>query len=534
MLSAILVPYGIFVIKKDESETDETQSIENLTKNIVYFKKFDEEDIPSIMYELRQDANEKKAELKQALIEEITELKNKEAEESEESEEAEGIEPIDIAVEELETISFEASKIRPENDAMRSVMYELGLEYGVFEDLEDDFLNKMNEWTVQYTKMMMKRSSQAKDKLIVQTVNALDNLDETLNLFSERLREWYSLYFPEMDNIVKKQDAYVQLVSEYGFRENYTRTRLKEEMPQNLARTLSLAAKKSMGAEISEVDLQIIKSLANEIHNLYKYREELQAYLEVSMTEVAPNLTKIAGPSIGARLISLAGGMDRLSILPGSTIQVIGAEKALFAHLRERADSPKHGIIFQHPYIQGATGWTRGKISRAIACKMSIAIKADMSGNYIADTLSEQIDKKVADIKVKFPKPPVKKKSKRPQGKGRPSRPGKPGAGKPQRRDGRNDDRRRDDKKRDGRRDSRVDGRRDDRDSRDNRGKDNKGRRDGRNDDRRNEKSSKPTRDGKSRDSKPNNANKGGKAGKGEKRKVERVVIGKTSSKINK
>ncbi|MBP2171920.1 Pre-mRNA processing ribonucleoprotein [Methanococcus voltae] len=520
MLSAILVPYGIFVIKKDESETNETQSIENLSKNIVYFKKFDEEDIPSIMYELRQDANEKKAELKQALIDEITEFKNKEAEEKEE------IEPINIDVEELETISFEASKIRPENDAMRSVMYELGLEYGVFEDLEDDFLKKMNEWTVQYTKMMMKRSSQAKDKLIVQTVNALDNLDETLNLFSERLREWYSLYFPEMDNIVKKQDAYVQLVSEYGFRENYTRTRLKEEMPQNLARTLSVAAKKSMGAEISEVDLQIIKSLANEIHNLYKYREELQAYLETSMKEVAPNLTKIAGPSIGARLISLAGGMDRLSILPGSTIQVIGAEKALFAHLRERADSPKHGIIFQHPYIQGATGWTRGKISRAIACKMSIAIKADMSGNYIADTLSEQIDKKVADIKIKFPKPPVKKKSKRPQSKGRPGKPSRPGSGKPQRRDGRNDDRRRDDKKRDSRRDGR--------DSKDNRGTDTKGRRDGRNDGRKNEKSGKPTRDGKSRDSKPNNANKGAKAGKGEKRKVERVVIGKTSSKINK
>ncbi|MCS3901366.1 Pre-mRNA processing ribonucleoprotein [Methanococcus voltae] len=531
MLSAILVPYGIFIVKKD----DETQNFEDITNNIVYFKKFDEEEIPSIMYELRQDANEKKEELKNALIEEIKELKetneNKEDleekdEKDEKDEEIANLESLKILnLEELESITFEGSKIKAENDAIRNVMYELGVQYGVFEDLEDDFLNKMNEWTVQYTKMMMKRSSQAKDKLIVQTVNALDNLDETLNLFSERLREWYSLYFPEMDNIVKKQDAYVQLVSEYGFRENYTRTRLKEEMPQNLARTLSVAAKKSMGAEISEVDLQIIKSLANEIHNLYKYREELLAYLDNSMTEVAPNLTKIAGPSIGARLISLAGGMDRLSILPGSTIQVIGAEKALFAHLRERADSPKHGIIFQHPYIQGATGWTRGKISRAIACKMSIAIKADVSGNYIADDLSEQIDKKVADIKTRFPKPPIKKKSKRPQGKGRPGKPGdrRPqGKGKPQRRDGNKDGRDRGDRndKKDGR-DGRD--RRDRRDNRDNKNRDSRNRPDNKN---------------KNNDKNMNKGGKGknnqGQAGKGEKRKVERVVIGKTSSKINK
>ncbi|ABO35316.1 rRNA biogenesis protein Nop56/Nop58 [Methanococcus maripaludis C5] len=374
MLFIAFAPYGAFALEAN------SKNGEYSLDDIKYYKIFENEDIPKIMYELRQGN-----------FEIIDELKN-EWEIGEES------------------ISFEYSSSKnPAGELIRDNLYKLGQKYEVYTD-EADFVSKMNAWATSFTKSMMKKSSEQKDKLIVQTVNALDNLDETLNLFSERLREWYSLYFPEMDNIVKKHDIYVGLVSEYGDREEYTRTKLKKTMPSNVARTISLAAKDSMGADVSEFDLDIMKNLANEIKSMYEYRERLQEYLETSMNEVAPNLTKVAGASLGARLISLAGGIERLLRLPASTIQVIGAEKALFAHLRERALPPKHGVIFQHPLIQGSPWWLHGKIARAISCKISIAIRADAFGNDISDMLIEDMNKKVAEIKEKFPEPMRKRR----------------------------------------------------------------------------------------------------------------------------
>ncbi|ABR55362.1 Pre-mRNA processing ribonucleoprotein, binding region [Methanococcus vannielii SB] len=401
MLFIAFAPFGAFAF--EETSKNGEYSIED----IKYYKIFDNVEIPKIMYDFRQ-----------ANFEIIGEIK-KEWE----------IEEVDVNVE------YTSSKINPTGEFIRNNLFEIGKHYGIFEDNED-FLIKMNEWGTQFTKLMMKKSSEQKDKLIVQTVNALDNLDETLNLFSERLREWYSLYFPEMDSLIKKHDIYVKLVSEYGDKEEYTRTSLKKTMPSNIARTISLAAKESMGADVSEYDLEIMKNLANEINGMYEYREKLQEYLEASMKEIAPNLTKLAGASIGARLISLAGGMERLIKLPASTIQVIGAEKALFAHLRERAAPPKHGIIFQHPLIQGNPWWIHGKVARAISCKISIAIRADVFGNDISEMLFEDMNKKVEMIKEKFPEP-TKKRRPRPdtrdfKGKGGPKRDdGRPRDGKP-------------------------------------------------------------------------------------------------------
>ncbi|MBM7408579.1 Pre-mRNA processing ribonucleoprotein [Methanococcus maripaludis] len=374
MLFIAFAPFGAFALEANSK--NDGYSLDD----IKYYKIFENEDIPKIMYALRQGD-----------FEIIAELKN------------------EWEIEE-EDVSFEYTTSKnPLGELIRDNLYELGQKYEVFED-ESDFVSKMNVWATAFTKSMMKKSSEQKDKLIVQTVNALDNLDETLNLFSERLREWYSLYFPEMDNIVKKHDIYVSLVSEYGDREEYTRTKLKKTMPSNVARTISLAAKESMGADVSEFDLKIMKNLADEIKSMYEYRESLQEYLETSMNEIAPNLTKVAGASLGARLISLAGGIERLLRLPASTIQVIGAEKALFAHLRERALPPKHGVIFQHPLIQGSPWWIHGKIARAISCKISIAIRADAFGNDISDMLIEDMNKKVAQIKEKFPEPTRKRR----------------------------------------------------------------------------------------------------------------------------
>lgn len=388
MIYLAFTPYGAFALKSDKNL--KSMSLDDLD----YYKIFKEEDIPKIMYELR-NGNFK-------IVEMLREEWNTGDDE--------------INMELSENMPNIAGKL------VRKNLYELGKKHNVFKNY-NDFIEKMNLWNTEFTKLLMKKSSEKGDKLIIQTVSALDDLDETLNLFSERFREWYSLYFPEMDKLIKKHELYVDVAFTYTERENYTRTRLKKSLPSKLARTLSTVAKKSMGAELPERDLYIIKLFAGEIKSMYMTREILQKYLEELMQEVAPNLTKIAGASLGARLISLTGGIDRLSKLPASTIQVIGAEKALFAHLREGALPPKHGVIFQHPLLQSSPWWIRGKVARALACKLSIAVRADVFGNYIADELLENLNKKVEDIKEKYPKPvkkkPVRRDDKRRSGKGR-------------------------------------------------------------------------------------------------------------------
>jgi len=378
----IFTHYGAFLFEYGEDS-------KNLTmEDIKYFKIFNEDEIPKIMCDLRNENFE--------IIERLKKEWNLNNNDNN-----------NITLENIIVEYLEDKPTVPGN-FVRENIYNIGKKYGVFENYED-FIEKLNLWTTEFTKLLMKESSEKKDKLIIQTVSALDDLDETLNLFSERLREWYSLYFPEMDKLIKKHDLYVDLISEYPNRENYTRTRLKKSLPSKLARTLSTAAKNSMGAELPERDLSIIKLFAEEVKSMYLLRRKLQDYLEELMNEIAPNLTKLAGPSLGARLISLTGGIDRLSKLPASTIQVIGAEKALFAHLREGAQPPKHGVIFQHPFIQSSPWWIKGKVARALACKLSIGIRADVFGNYIAEELMESLSKKVESIKEKNPEPKRKK-----------------------------------------------------------------------------------------------------------------------------
>jgi nucleolar protein 56 len=119
------------------------------------------------------------------------------------------------------------------------------------------------------------------------------------------------------------------------------------------------------------------------------------------------------GPTLGAKLIRYTGGLGRLTVVPSGTIQLLGAEKALFRHLKEKADPPKYGVIFQHPMINQAKWWHRGKIARTFASKISIAARIDYyGGEFIADTLEKQMEKRVAEVKKKYPNPPAKNKKK--------------------------------------------------------------------------------------------------------------------------
>ncbi|MEM3352069.1 MAG: C/D box methylation guide ribonucleoprotein complex aNOP56 subunit, partial [Saccharolobus sp.] len=178
------------------------------------------------------------------------------------------------------------------------------------------------------------------------------------------------------------------------------------------------AAKKSIGAEISEDDLSAMRSISNTILELYNIRRDLSNYLESVMKEVAPNITALVGPTLGARLLSLAGSLEELAKMPASTIQVLGAEKALFRALRSGGRPPKHGVIFQYPPIHTSPRWQRGKIARALAAKLAIAARVDaFSGRFIGDQLNDQLKKRIDEIKEKYAQPPPRKQQQQPQKK---------------------------------------------------------------------------------------------------------------------
>ena len=279
------------------------------------------------------------------------------------------------------------------------------------EFIGENWFEEYFEVGVALTRARIQEQSGARDKMIIQAIEALDDIDKVVNLLVSRLREWYGLHFPELDEILPKHEQYVAFVAKVGSRDNLTEDKLKElGFPENKSEKIFKAAEKSMGAPLGKFDEEIIKKLAGEINDLYRLRGEIEDYLETAMDEVAPNLKALVGAKLGARLLSLAGGLKELAMMPASTIQVLGAEKALFRHLRSGAKPPKHGVIFQYPAINRSPWWQRGKIARALAGKLAIAARVDyFSGEYIGEELKQELEARIEEIKRKYPNPPKRK-----------------------------------------------------------------------------------------------------------------------------
>jgi nucleolar protein 56 len=246
----------------------------------------------------------------------------------------------------------------------------------------------------------------------MQAIQTIDDLDKTVNLFMSRVREWYGLHFPEVDRLIEKHETYARLVSKLGRRENFTVENLeKEGLPEARAEQIAKIAEKSMGADLEEDDFDQIQTLCKNTLQLYDMRQALESYMESTMEEVAPNIRALVGSLLGARLIALSGGLSNLAKMPASTVQVLGAEKALFRSLKTGTRPPKHGIIFQHTLIHEAKRWQRGKMARALAGKLSIAARTDaFSGKYIGDDLKASVERRIKEIQDKYEKPPPMKK----------------------------------------------------------------------------------------------------------------------------
>lgn len=222
------------------------------------------------------------------------------------------------------------------------------------------------------------------DKLVIQAVNAIDELDKTTNLLSIRLREWYGYYFPELLEKLQDSEQMVNYVADELYRKDVK----------------GIDVSQTIGADIEKKDLLQMQNLAKSLQAMYAERKSIEAYVESRLKEIMPNTTDIIGSVIAARLLSIAGSLVKLAKFPSSTIQILGAEKALFRHIVTGGKSPKYGILFQTNYVQQAPFERKGKMARLLASKLSMAIKVDFyKGKPVGAQYKKELDAALAKMK---------------------------------------------------------------------------------------------------------------------------------------
>lgn len=275
---------------------------------------------------------------------------------------------------------------------------------------EEEAIDFVRRAALQIAEQKVKEVSGRLDLQVIQSIQALDELDKVINLLATRVKEWHGLHFPELVNIVDDNKVYCKIVSV---------TPLREDINEEILKSLGLSKGRisaildtkdvSKGGDISQTNLTLLSNLATQTLRLMELREKLTKHVEELMQKVAPNVTSISGPTIGARLISKAGGLDKLAAMPASTIQVLGAEKALFRSLRTGSRPPKHGILFQHTTVHTAPKWQRGKIARSLAAKIAIAARVDVFRGEKIEGIEAKLKERIKEIKEKAKEPPKKK-----------------------------------------------------------------------------------------------------------------------------
>ncbi len=221
-----------------------------------------------------------------------------------------------------------------------------------------------------------------KDKIGMRVVGMMDELDKNMNTLSEHMREWYGLYFPEANGLLRDNEKFAEFIATKTSRDNFERN----------GKRLDIV---SAGMNFDESDLESAKGAASVLMSMYKERKNLEIYLDRLGKQIIPNTSAVAGSFLAFKLIAQAGGLDKIAKLPSSTIQLLGAEKALFRFLKKKGKAPKHGIIFYHPAVISAPIPLRGKVARIVASKITLAARVDL---YSGRDMSEQMKKELDDL----------------------------------------------------------------------------------------------------------------------------------------
>ncbi len=252
-----------------------------------------------------------------------------------------------------------------------------------------------------YSRCKVKFNVHRVDNMVIQSIALLDQMDKDLNTFSMRVREWYGWHFPELVKIAADNYMYARLAYLIGHKEQLTEEKLPaiEEvlMDAGRAKEVLAAARKSMGQELSQIDMLNISRFAERVIKLTEYRKNLHDYLTKKMNDCAPNLSALIGEQVGARLIAKAGSLTSLAKYPASTVQILGAEKALFRAMKTKGNTPKYGLIYHSTFIGRAAPKNKGRISRYLANKCSIASRVDCFSEVLTSKYGERLRDQVEE-----------------------------------------------------------------------------------------------------------------------------------------
>jgi nucleolar protein 56 len=255
-------------------------------------------------------------------------------------------------------------------DILRKNIREYAVNLGFCQNNEE-FNSFICEFSSLLSKKRMKTSI-GRDKLLIQAVNALDEVNKISNTLNERAGEWYSLHYPEAKLTPEKIIA-------YGKRENIP------------------GYNESTGVSLTDEDEAMIKNFAASAKNVGETKKSLEKYIRETARVIMPNFSSLIDELLAARLLSLAGSMEKMARMTSSTIQLLGAEKALFRHIRHQGKSPKYGIIYMDPRIQNSQ--EKGKIARIIAAKLMIAARIDFYSGRPEEKLKKELEVELRSFK---------------------------------------------------------------------------------------------------------------------------------------
>ncbi len=270
---------------------------------------------------------------------------------------------------------------------------------------QKEYFQFLNELGILLSKSGVRERLSSLDQQVIKAVDFVDHSNKALNIIAPTIREWYSIHFPELDELVEDHYDFIKLISVEPNRRKLDQKILEEAgLDEKIIKKVIRASRDSIGADLSDIDLQAIRKAALSWLELYEAKREMELYIEDLMRRAAPNLSAVIHPMVGARLIAIAGSLERLASLPASSIQILGAHKAIFMHLTKGAKPPKHGVIFQAKEVRGAPKSLRGKISRLLATKIAIAARVDVygDGKYIGDRLRMEIEEKLKKFMEAF------------------------------------------------------------------------------------------------------------------------------------
>lgn len=278
-----------------------------------------------------------------------------------------------------------------------------------------DRLEELRKKMMQQTREQVGKEYGEKELSIIRAANALEDLDAIFNLLFEHSREWYHAFFPELEPIVNEPETFLRLVFEIGSKENFTEKKLEGVLANpELSGKIIKAAKDSIGTPDEKNALNEIQLLALNALNVKQERNALETFLQGHMQQQAPNFSKLAGSLLGGKLLAKAGSFKRLAEMPASTLQLLGAEKALFRHLKTKRNArpPKYGFLFSHPLVKQLAAGHKGKMARFLSGKLAIAVRTDVFGN--KQTVWEQLEKQLQKRFAQLQAMPAKPKKTRP------------------------------------------------------------------------------------------------------------------------